>query len=224
VIFLVLGIILVFALLFALSRSERAFYGANLETISLLSTLAIYLALAAGLVVALRRLRAPFDYLGLHWPTLKDLGYTLVLLVPWYVGYVLVGAVSAVLLNGGRAIPGNSRLVFIQRPHGIGLLLLALLVTAVAAPLCEETLFRGMIFRLLWQRMPLSAAIVISGIAFGLAHASPAVSLALLPSLIYMGIVLALVYSATHRLTNSVLLHGFHNALATIAVYSLAIR
>jgi membrane protease YdiL (CAAX protease family) len=160
----------------------------------------------------------------LRWPTLKDVGYTLLLLVPWYVGYIVVGVISAVVLNGGHPIPGNSRLVFIQRPHGIGLLLLALLVTSVAAPLCEETLFRGMIFRLLWQRMPLSAAIVVSGTAFGLAHASPAVSLALLPSLIYMGIALALVYSATHRLTNSVLLHSVHNALATIAVYSLAIR
>jgi len=125
----------------------------------------------------------------------------------------------ALVFNGGRVVPSNSRLIFVQRPGGIGLLLLALLVTAVAAPICEEVFFRGMLFRLLRTRVPLWAAVLLSAMAFGLAHASPAVSPALLPTFMYMGIVLAVVYVRTGSLTNNILLHAFSNAIATVAVY-----
>jgi membrane protease YdiL (CAAX protease family) len=217
--FTVLGIILVFAVLVGLARGNRAFYRANLETISLSAALAVYLALGAGIVIALRRLRAPLAFLRLRWPTPRDLGLTVLLLFPWYLGLVLVSAVSALLFNGGRVIPGNSRLVFVQHPGGIGLLLLALLLTAVAAPICEEVFFRGMLLQLLRTRVPLWAGVLLSAIAFGLAHASPAVSLALLPTFIYMGIVLAVVYIRTGWLTNSILLHALNNAIATVVVY-----
>ncbi|TMF11218.1 MAG: CPBP family intramembrane metalloprotease [Chloroflexi bacterium] len=215
----VLGIILLFAVLIGLVRSNRALYRANLETISLSAALAVYLAFGSGLVVALRRLRAPLAFLGLRWPTLIDLGLTLLLLIPWYLGIIIVSASSAALFNGGRVIPGNSRLIFVQHPRGIGVLLLALLVTAVAAPICEEVFFRGMLFRLLRTRVPLWAAVLLSAIAFGLAHASPAVSVALLPTFMYMGIVLAAIYARTGWLSNTILLHGLSNAIATVLVF-----
>jgi membrane protease YdiL (CAAX protease family) len=223
-VFAVLGIVLVFAILFGIARADRAFYRANAETISLLATLAVYLAIGAGIAVALRRLRSPMQFLRLRWPTAKDLGLTALLLVPWYLGIVLVSSISAAILNGGHPVPGNSRLVFIQRPHGFGLLLLALLVTAVAAPICEELFFRGMLLTLLAERTFLLVAVVISALAFGLAHASPAVSLALLPTFVFMGIVLALVYIRSGWLTNSMLLHGLNNAIVTILAFNLAIR
>jgi membrane protease YdiL (CAAX protease family) len=221
--FTVLGIILVFAVLVGLARSNRAFYRANLETISLSAALAVYLAFGAGIAAALRRLRSPLAFLGLRWPTPLDLGLTLLLLIPWYLGIIFVSAASAVLFNGGRVVPSNSRLIFVQRPGGIGLLILALLVTAVAAPLCEEVFFRGMLFRLLRTRVPLWAAVLLSAAAFGLAHASPAVSAALLPTFMYMGIVLAVVYVRTGWLTNTILLHSLSNAIATVAVYHQAV-
>ena len=222
--FTVLGIILVFVLLVALARLDRSVYRANLETIVLSATLAVYLAFGAGIAVALRRLRAPLAFLGLRWPTPRDMGLTLLLLIPWYLGIVLVTTASAIAFNGGRAVPSNSRLIFLQHPKGIGLLLLALLVTAVAAPICEEAFFRGMLFRLLRTRLPLWAAVLVSAVAFGLAHASPAVSWALLPTFMFMGIVLALVYERTGWLTNSILLHGLSNAIATMLAFNLAIR
>jgi membrane protease YdiL (CAAX protease family) len=222
--FTLLGIILVFAVLVGLARSNRAVYRANLETISLSATLAIYLAFGAGIAVALRRLRAPLAFLGLRWPTLRDVIATIFLLIPWYLGIIFVSAASALIFNSGRVVPSNSRLIFVQRPGGVGLLLLALLVTAVAAPICEEVFFRGMLFRLLRTRVPLWAAVLLSAMAFGLAHASPAVSAALLPTFMYMGIVLAVVYVRTGWLTNNILLHAASNAIATVAVYYQAIR
>jgi membrane protease YdiL (CAAX protease family) len=222
--FTIFGIILVFACLVALARLNRVFYRANLETIALSATLAVYLAFGAGIAVALRRMRAPLAFLGFHWPTLRDLGVTLALIVPWYIGIAVVTALSSAVINGGRVVPGNSRLLFIQHPGGVGVLILALLVTAIAAPLCEEAFFRGMLFRLLWGRLPLWVAVGLSAIAFGLAHASPAVSLALLPVFTYMGIVLAVVYAKTRSLTNSVLLHALNNAVGTVTVYVLLAR
>jgi membrane protease YdiL (CAAX protease family) len=224
IVFTVLGVILVFAVLVGIARSDRSFYRANLESISLTATLAIYLAVGAGIAVALRRLRDPLSFLGLRWPTPGDLGLTLLLLIPWYIGIALVTAVSSAAFNGGQLVQSNSRLIFVQRPNGIGLLLLALLVTAVAAPICEEIFFRGMLFRLLRSRVPLWAAVLFSAVAFGLAHASPVVSLALLPTFMFMGIVLAVVYTRTGWLTNSILLHGLSNAIATVVAFNMAIR
>ena len=223
-VFTILGVVLVFAAVVALARLDRAFYRNNLETIALSATLAIYLAFGAGIAVALRRLGSPLAFLGLHWPTPRDLALTLVLVVPWYIGIAVVTALSSAALNGGRVVPGNTRQLFIQHPHGLGILLLALLVTAVAAPICEEAFFRGMLFRLLRRRLPLWAAVLLSATAFGLAHASPTVSFPLLPVFIYMGIVLAVVYAWTGSLTNTVLLHGLNNAVGTVTVYALLSR
>jgi membrane protease YdiL (CAAX protease family) len=222
--FTILGVILVFAVVVVLVRLDRSFYRANIETIALSSVLAIYLAVGAGIAVALRRLRSPLAFLGLRWPTLRDLGLTLALVIPWYIGIAVVTALSSAALNGGRVVPGNTRQLFIQRPHGIGILVLALLVTAVAAPLCEEAFFRGMLFRLLHRRLPLWVAVLLSATAFGLAHASPTVSFALLPVFVYMGIVLAMVYAWTGSLTNTVLLHGLNNAVGTVTVFTLLSR
>ena len=223
-VFALLGILLIFAALLGLARLDRSFYRANLETITLLATLSVYLAVGAGLAVALRRLRAPLVFLRLRWPTARDVGVSLLLFLPWYLGIILVSALSAVIVNGGQTVPSNSRLVFVQRPNGVGLLVLALLVTAVAAPICEEIFFRGMLFRLLRRRLALWAAVLLSALAFALAHASPAVSLALLPSFTYMGVILALVYVRTGWLTNSILLHGMNNALVTVVAFNLATR
>jgi membrane protease YdiL (CAAX protease family) len=222
--FLIVGVILVFAGLAALARLDRSFTRANIETIVLSATLVIYLAFGAGIAVALRRLRSPMAFLGLRWPTPRDLGLTLAMVVPWYIGIAVVTALSSAVLNGGRLVPGNTRQLFIQHPHGLGILLLALLVTAVAAPLCEEAFFRGMLFRLLRRRLPLWAAVLLSAMAFGLAHASPSVSVALLPVFTYMGIVLAAVYAWTGSLTNTVLLHGLNNAVGTVTVFALLSR
>ena len=223
-IFTILGIILVFAVIVGLARGNRGFYSANVETIALSATLALYLAVGAGIAVALRRLPAPLAFLGLRWPTLRDLGLTAALVVPWYIGVAVVTALSSAVLNGGRVVPGNTRQLFIQHPHGLGILVLALLATAIAAPLCEEAFFRGMLFRLLRRRFPLWTAVLLSALAFGLAHASPTVSFALLPVFVYMGIVLAVVYARTGSLTNTVLLHSLNNAVGTVTVFFLLSR
>ncbi len=106
-VFTILGVILVFAVVVVLASMDRSWYRANNETIALSSVLAIYLAVGAGLAIALRRLRSPLAFLGLRWPTPRDLGLTLALIVPWYVGIAAVTALSSVALNGGRLVPAT---------------------------------------------------------------------------------------------------------------------
>jgi membrane protease YdiL (CAAX protease family) len=222
--FVVAGVLLVFTILLGLARTNRAFYQANAETIVLLATLAIYTAFGAGLAFAVRRMNDALAYLRIRRPTSTDLGLIVVLLIPWYLGITLVSAISAALFNGGHVVPGNSRQLFVQHPQGIGILILALLVTAVAAPVCEEVFFRGMLFRLLRRRFPLWVAVVLSAAAFGLAHASPAINLALLPVFFYMGVVLAVLYLRSGSLTNTMLLHAINNAVGTVLVFSVLSR
>jgi membrane protease YdiL (CAAX protease family) len=86
-------------------------------------------------------------------------------------------------------------------------------LTTVIAPVCEEILFRGFIFRSLsnW-RGPWPAA-VLTAILFGLAHgvSAPAVDLA---PLAFLGFVLCVVYHWSGSLYPCIALHVVNNALA----------
>ncbi|HXR13965.1 MAG TPA: type II CAAX endopeptidase family protein [Solirubrobacteraceae bacterium] len=86
-------------------------------------------------------------------------------------------------------------------------------LTTVVAPVCEELLFRGFIFRSLsnW-RGPWPAA-VITGILFGLVHglSAPAVDLA---PLALLGFLLCVVYYRSGSLYICILAHAINNALA----------
>ena len=86
-------------------------------------------------------------------------------------------------------------------------------LTTVIAPVCEELLFRGFIFRSLCNwRGPWPAAIV-TGVLFGLVHglSAPAVDLA---PLALLGFLLCVVYWKTGSLYLTILIHAANNALA----------
>lgn len=93
------------------------------------------------------------------------------------------------------------------------LLAAMLFVACVLAPINEELLFRGAIFRFCRQRFGRGAALVVSGALFGVLHGNWAgfVPLALL------GAVLALAYERTGDIRVSILAHGLFN-LNTLAV------
>jgi membrane protease YdiL (CAAX protease family) len=56
-----------------------------------------------------------------------------------------------------------------SRAHALA----SLLLTAVLAPLLEETVFRGFLLTSLTKFMPTSAAVLVSSLAFGLIHFAP---------------------------------------------------
>ena len=91
--------------------------------------------------------------------------------------------------------------------------MLLILALAVAAPLIEEIIFRGMIFYDLKQIMPVFPVIIIQGLLFGIYHFN-------IVQFIYasfLGIMFGLVYSWTQNLWIPVILHFSNNIMAVIA-------
>ena len=103
--------------------------------------------------------------------------------------------------------------------HGPEFLLLALM-TAVGAPVMEEWLFRGVLFRSFaasferFGRRGLVAAVLASAALFGLAHAE----WIQLPGLVALGVVLAVVVHRTGRLVPSIATHAGFNAVTLLAL------
>ena len=220
----VAGVFLVVLAVRAMARLNPTFTASNRQTVALTATLGIYLAFAAGLGLALRRFRHPLAMLGVRWPAPREVLLVVVGMVPWFLSIAAVSIGVAAIFNRGQPVPSNTRQLFIQVPHGPALLLYALLVSAVAAPICEEIFFRGMIFRYLRARWPLWAAALVSAIIFGAAHLSPATSPLIVPVLAFIGLVLALVYERTGSLTNSMMLHALNNGVLTTVTYFVITR
>lgn len=92
-----------------------------------------------------------------------------------------------------------------------------LIPVAVAAPLIEELIFRGLLYRWLKDRWSIPVATVVSAIVFAITHFIPP----LIPSFIFLGVVLALVRERWGSLVPAVLLHALVNASSTLILFSL---
>lgn len=88
----------------------------------------------------------------------------------------------------------------------------AMATALVAAPICEEWLFRGLIQQHLVRRRGPWTGIVVASALFGLVH--------LIPQQVVAGfllsLVIGLVYYKTRSLLAAIVLHGINNALATL--------
>jgi membrane protease YdiL (CAAX protease family) len=90
------------------------------------------------------------------------------------------------------------------------LLIVGAVVVIVVAPICEELFFRGVLFRVLRQRLPFWPAAVADGILFGLVHWSPAI----LPVLAVLGIMFCFVYERTGSIFPTIALHALNNTIS----------
>lgn len=87
---------------------------------------------------------------------------------------------------------------------------------AIAAPIGEEFIFRGLLYPLLRNRLSVVGAVGISAIAFALVHFMPP----LIPALLVMGAVLAIIVERFQSIYPAMLVHGLNNAAALIALYA----
>ncbi|MBD2101515.1 CPBP family intramembrane glutamic endopeptidase [Leptolyngbya sp. FACHB-261] len=86
---------------------------------------------------------------------------------------------------------------------------------AVAAPIVEEILFRGMLYPYLRSRTSRSNAVLLSAGIFASIHFIPV----LWPFLFNLGIALALVTERYKSIYPAILLHGLNNALVVTGMY-----
>lgn len=97
-------------------------------------------------------------------------------------------------------------------PTGPGAIALAIVTVVIAAPLAEELVFRGLVYRLARRLWGPWAAAVASALIFGLVHGQPWY----LFGLVGIGAVLAVVYEATGSVLACWVTHMVHNGISLV--------
>ena len=93
-----------------------------------------------------------------------------------------------------------------------------LVVTAVLAPVLEETVFRGFLLPSLTKIMPVPAAVVVSAAGFATAHLSARD----FPQLFAFGLLLGFVYVRSRNLLSTMVMHGAWNGGVLLLLAALA--
>lgn len=171
-----------------------------------ISALFLY-GMVLGLVLAIARGARPRELLALRrpasWP--RALGLALLVLV----GVGIVGTALEPFLQAGEEqglTPSR------WQPDRAGAFAANAVVVAGIAPVVEELTYRGLGFSLL-ERFGTVAAVVLVGLAFGLAHGL----VEGLPILTAFGMGLAVLRSRTGSVYPPILVHAVFNALALAA-------
>jgi membrane protease YdiL (CAAX protease family) len=134
-------------------------------------------------------------------------------LVLSYSGVLL--AEFAVELVSGSPPPPQASVQILSGAQGAGLRVLAVLVVGVIAPVCEEILFRGVVFRILWKRIGRAAAVVLSAILFAAAH----LDFSHVIQLAAVGMVLAWIVSRSGSLYPGMILHALINTASLVSAW-----
>jgi membrane protease YdiL (CAAX protease family) len=190
-----------------------------------LIVLAGELALGGSVLWWVTRIRKT-SFRALGWPSqpVRDLvgGALVGLLLVVVAGVVLMVAqvVAREILGRTPAQPDQVPLCV----QGVTLAFLGPLVI-LAAPLGEELFFRGFLYQGLRRRFSSWPAAMLSGVVFGLFHLGGAASaeeiesfLLIIPSLIAVGIGLALVFERRKSLLASMTAHAAFNAVGYVAI------
>lgn len=191
------------------------FFDENTHWLGLLQDV-LWIAVALWLPLAVAKHLLP-EQLGLRRaPIARSLGIGVVLVIAFY-------AVSAGYTELFDITSDDNELL---RDLGFGSSVrddvIYALVFTVGAPVAEELLFRGLLFRALrdsfirrvGRRGGIAAGVVISGAIFGLVHAGGGQD-AFLPVLMILGMLLAIAYQWSGTIYVPIAMHAWNNALAT---------
>ncbi len=94
------------------------------------------------------------------------------------------------------------------------LLPLVVLAAVLLAPVVEELVFRGMLFRALADRLPVAVAALLAGLAFGLVHIEP---LAIAVTAAF-GVYAAVIYARRGTLVATMTMHAVFNGLGVLGL------
>ena len=89
-------------------------------------------------------------------------------------------------------------------------ILIMFLGVVILAPICEEIIFRGIVFEKFNQIYSLKTAIILNGLLFGIYHMNILQGI----NTFFMGMVLAYVYYYRRNITDAILVHLVNNLLA----------
>ncbi|MHB8576688.1 MAG: CPBP family intramembrane glutamic endopeptidase [Dehalococcoidia bacterium] len=137
--------------------------------------------------------------------------------IGWSVLAVVLAWITLGLYSAITAIPGLQWLRPQSNvPSGLfdhkATVALAAVLTVVAAPLIEETFFRGFLFNGLRRTLGFSGAATVSGVLFALAHTSPGL---IIPFTV-IGVIFAYVYRRTGTIWTNVSAHFLFNLVSVL--------
>jgi hypothetical protein len=136
----------------------------------------------------------------------------------YLVALPLMTVVSILNQQIWRGIGGSNPLLQIvleeRDPIALGIFFFT---AVIAAPIFEETLFRGFLLPSLTRYMSVSTAIALSSLIFATAH----LSLSEIIPLTVLGAILGVVYTRTRSLLSSMLLHGMWNGVTMLGLFIL---
>ena len=92
----------------------------------------------------------------------------------------------------------------------------SILVTVIIAPIIEEILFRGILFKKLLEKHSLVFSVVIGGLIFAVMHLNPIQAIAVLP----MGMYLCVMYRQLGSIIPGIFLHASWNLLVVFITAS----
>ncbi len=164
--------------------------------------IALLLVLA---VLAPRLLHTDLRGLGFRAPSGAEVRFALSAALGLWVLSILANLVSIAIFG-----PNPQPLVVSFSQHsGLEAITLDLLTGAAVAPLAEETLYRGVLFAGLAQRVPFVPAALISGLLFAIPH-----GLGVLAPILVLATGLAWIYARTGTLWAPILAHALVNAIS----------
>jgi len=166
---------------------------------------------------AIRYTRIPFtDYLGLHWTTLKNLALGVVGMVLILGGWELVEQ-----LTGREETSAAFMVDILKTVQDGGLVWLLIVAFCVVAPISEELLARGFLYRG-WSdsflRVP--GAIILSSLAWTLLHLQ--YDWFALLHVLSLGLWFGYLRYRTDSILLTMVLHGLNNLAATVQIMWLA--
>lgn len=150
-------------------------------------------------------------------PFLPSLGWVVLAWLCTSVAVALWGLLALIVL-GPEIFDGAGVLGQWALSKGTAAVLAEGLVVLLVAPVIEEIVFRGVIFRALWTWRGPGVAALITAILFGLWHVGT-YPLAVLPTLAITGFFLCLVFRRTGSLLPPIALHMLINTLAFLRLY-----
>lgn len=161
-----------------------------------------------GLVVLVAGSRPTADAFGLRpLPAKRLLAYVTVAFVA-FAG--LTAAYDAVLDPGGS----QDTLQTLGADRGGVLMIATAVLVIVVAPVAEEFLFRGFMYRAARNRWGRAGGAVIVGLIFGSVHLTDADTAPLIPMLVVLGALACVLYERTGSLAAPIALHVVNNTIA----------
>lgn len=156
-------------------------------------------------VLSPRLLQTDLRGLGFRAPSAAEVRFALSAALGLWVLSILANLVSIAIFG-----PNPQPLVVSFSQHrGLQAIALDLLTGAAVAPLAEETLYRGILFAGLAQRLPFVPAALISGLLFAIPH-----GLGVFAPILVLATGLAWVYWRTGTLWAPIITHAVVNAIS----------